>query len=176
MPFSPDQSKRYLEQLLSIANNGSIGLDVTPTITTSAGAYASGDNVGGLLILLDSVKNANKSTILKSIHVKDNANQKQPLTILLFNSDPTSGATITDNSAFAYGSTAFPKQIAKFNILAADYETIDSKATADIDTFAKVIQAGTTSSALWAVIITTGTPTYAANSTTLYVTFGFLRD
>jgi len=175
MTVYSDQSKEYLSKILTVLQNGERAIDVTPTITTSAGAYTAGDNVGGLLLLLEPIKGLNKNTILKSIHVKDNANQKQPLTILLFNSNPTTGATITDNAAFAYGTTSFPKQIAKINILAADYETIDSKATADIDTYAKVLQSNDSSS-LWAVVITTGTPTYAANATTLYITFGFLRD
>jgi len=163
-----------LQHTLQVQGIGGKSVDVTPEIPTTAGAYTAADCVGGLLQLSDVMTKTNGTAILKSIQVKDNANQKQPLTILLFNSQPT-GATTTDNSAFAYGSTSFPKQIAKFNILATDYETIDSKATADLDTFGKVLTASGSLN-LWAVIITTGTPTYAANSTTLFVTFGFLQD
>ena len=134
---------------------GGKSLNVTPEIPTSAGAYTAADCVGGLLQIKDVMTCDNGTAILKSIQVRDNANQKQPLTIILFSSQPT-GATTTDNSAFAYGTSSFLKQIAKINILATDYETIDSKATADVDTFGKVLKS-VGALDLWAVIITTGT-------------------
>jgi len=174
MPGS-DQSKEYLKDLLRLIDKGIGGksISLTPTITTSAGAYSIGDTVGTLLTL-NASRASSKTAILKSIHVKDNANQKQPLTILLFGTDPTTGATITDNAAFAYGSSAFAKQIGKINITAGDYETIDSKATANLDSFSSVISSN--NGTIYAVVLTTGTPTYAANSTTLYITFNFLQD
>ncbi len=163
-----------LTHLFNKLKVGGKSLNVTPEIPTSAGAYTAADCVGGLLQIKDVMTCDNGTAILKSIQVRDNANQKQPLTIILFSSQPT-GATTTDNSAFAYGTSSFLKQIAKINILATDYETIDSKATADVDTFGNVLKS-VGGLDLWAVIVTTGTPTYAANSTTLFVTFGFLQD
>lgn len=174
MSTSPDIIKQGVKAASATAKFGGYTVSITPAITTSAGAYTANDVVGSALVLQSAVRVAGGTCLLKSIVVKDNANQKADLTILIFNSDP-SGATTTDNSAFAWGSTSFPNCIAKFNIAAADYETIDSKAIATIDTVSTALQGGSTVN-LWAVVITTGTPTYAANATTLYVTFSFLQD
>lgn len=147
---------------------------IVPVITTTAVQYTSGDSVGGIIKIADAVKYYNGTAILKAIHVKDASNQKQPLTILIFDSLPT-GATATDNSVFAYG-TSYPQQIAKVNVVAGDYETVDSKATADIDTIAKGVKSANNGLDLYAVIVTTGTPTYGANSTSLSICFCFLQD
>lgn len=158
----------------NLAKIGGKSALITPTITTSAAAYSSGDCVGGFLQIKNSVTSNNGTAILKSILIKDSANQKSPLTILLFNSLPT-GATTIDNSAFAYGSSSFPLEIAKINVLSTDYETIDSKATADIDTLGKVLQSYLGED-LYVIVITTGTPTYGSGSNILSITFGFLQD
>ncbi len=148
---------------------------VIPTITTSAGAYASGDCVGGLLTLEGAVSGKNNTATLKSIHVKDSAAQAANLTILLFSAEPT-GLTTTDNSAFAYGSgNGFTNEVAKINVAAADYQTIDSKSVACIDTLAKVVQ-GLSGQNIYAAIITTSTPTYGAGGDKLQIIFNFWQD
>jgi hypothetical protein len=161
---------------------GSVGgksINVTPTITTSATLYTTGDCVGGVLTLTDAARIDGKQTILQSLHIKDASNQKVPLTILIFESNPTGGTgfTATDNAAFSYGSdtATYAKQIGKINVVAGDYETIDSKATAVISGLGR-IYTPVGSNDLFAVIITTGGPTYGANATSLYATFGFLQD
>lgn len=162
--------------LLNALNTAQVGgstVCITPTITTTAVAYTSGDCIGGVLKLDAAVRVKNGTSVLKSVVVRDNLNQKANLTILIFNSNPT-GATTTDNSAFAWG-TSLPQCICSHNIASTDYETIDSKAIANVDTFASPVQPDGSNS-LWAVILTTSTPTYGANATTLYVTFNFLRD
>lgn len=171
-----DQSKEYLKQLLLLIDKGIGGksISVTPTITTTNVPYSSGDVVGGLITLTGASRASSKTSILKSIHIKDDNNQKQPLTFLLFNVDPSTGATIIDNTAFAYGSSALSKQICKVNVDTTDYETIDSKGIADIDNFNKVISSN--NGTFYLIILTTGTPTFGANSTSLQITFNFLQD
>lgn len=159
---------------LNLSKIGGKSALITPTISTTGTTYASGDCVGGVFKLPNSVTSNNGTAILKSILIKDSTNQSVNLTILLFNSLPT-GMTAIDNSTFAYGALSFPLEIAKINVSTSDYETIDSKSTADIDTMSKVLQS-LNSEDLYGVIITTGTPTYGANSTSLSITFGFLQD
>lgn len=163
------------KRALDKARLGGKTASITPTITTTDVAYTSGDNVGGVLKLDSAVTTMNGTAILKSIVVKDSLNQKSDLTILLFNTDPTQLATATDNSAFAWGSS-FPFCIGSFNVAAADYDTIDSKAIATIDVMSSPLQNANGTINLWAVVITTGTPTYGANATTLYITFNLLQD
>jgi hypothetical protein len=152
-----------------------VSKNCAPTITTTAGAYSSGDCVGGLLTLTGASRSSNGTTTMVSAVIKDDANQKQPLTILVFDSDPSSGSTIIDSTAFAYGATAFSKQVAKINVSASDYETIDGKASADLPALGRLLTASGGSN-LYAVVITTGTPTYGASSTALSMNIGFYQD
>lgn len=160
---------------LNLAKLGAKSAVVTPFITTSAGAYTSGDCVGGLITLSDACDGKYNTATLRSIHVKDSAGQAANLTILLFDKLP-SGMTTTDSSAFAYGaSDGFSSEIAKINVTSADYETIDSKSVACIDNIAKLCQANDSPS-LYAVIITTGTPTYGSGTDKLSIKFNFWKD
>jgi hypothetical protein len=150
---------------------------VSPTITTTASAYTSGDVVGGVLTLSDAMRKVDGTGLLQSISVIDGANQKAALTILLFNANPSAG-TYTDNGAcpsFVTNSADRAKLIRKINIAGSDYETIGSIAVAEITAISKHVSASG-SKHLYAIIVTTGTPTYGANSTDLVVRFGFLRD
>lgn len=153
---------------------GGKSITIPVSITTTATPYSSGDCVGTIQTIKDAVTFSNGTAVLKSIQVKDTTNQKAALTILIFDSLPT-GMTTTDNSTFAWGSTSIGQEIAKINIDAASYETIDSKAIWDVDTFGKVLKTNGGLD-LYFVVITTETPTYGANSTSLSITFGLLQD
>jgi hypothetical protein len=146
---------------------------ISPTVTVSTSpAYTSGDVVGGKLTLTGAVRTAGKAVVLQNISIKDNANQKPVGNILIFDSDPAA-ATTTDNAAFAY-STDFGKQIARIPVVAADWDTINGKASATLPNLGRVLKAasGTT---LYAVFVATSTPTFAA-TTDVTITFGLLRD
>lgn len=165
--------KRLLEKLTAGINVGGFSKNITPTITTTSTPYSIGDCVGGVFTLTGAARNVSITTLLQSIHVKDASNQKQPFTILIFNANPT-GATTTDNAAFAYGAD-FSKQIGIINVVATDYTTIDGKASAPLSGLGRVYTPNG-SKDLFAVIIAQGTPTYGANSTSLMVTYGLLQD
>lgn len=142
-------------------------ISVTPVLTTDA--YSSGDAVGALQTI--SGLNVATGTVpyLESLVVLDDADQKADLTILFFDSNPTT-ATVTDNDAFAFGDN-FTEVIGRVDVVADDYITFDSVATAalkDIDLALKPAS-GTT---IYAVVVTTGTPTYAAGSLTFRYGFG----
>lgn len=150
-------------------------VSVTPTVTAGAYNATTKNSVGGKQTLPGAVPISGGVAILQSVLVLDKANQKAPLTILLFNGDPT-GGTYTDNGQVNL-STDISKVIRKINVTAVDYETIDNSGTdyavAEIAPISKLVKAASGTS-LYAVIITTGTPTYASTSD-LTVRFGFLQ-
>jgi len=152
-----------------------VTLQVAPTITTTATPYSANDVIGGELVLSNVVRSAGGAGLLQSVQVVDAKNQKAALTILLFDSDPA--GTYTDNAACPNILSAgdAPKLIRKINILTTDYETIGNIAVAEIAALQKVVKSAATQN-LWAVVVTTGTPTFAANSTDLTIRFGFRPD
>jgi hypothetical protein len=143
-------------------------LQVTPTLA-GAGAYSSGNCVGGKQALGTSGGNSTV-VMLQSVSVLDKSNQKAPLTLLFFNSDPTAatptGATVTDQSAFVWGSSS-PLFIGKVDIAAADYETIASQAIATKAQLGLPLfpAAG---AQVFVVVVTTGTPTYTSASALIF--------
>lgn len=173
-----DQSKDYIKQLIELLRKGLGGKTnvIKAQLTTSAGAYSIGDNVGGVITLTDAVDAQTGTAILQYLHLKETTNNKLGFEILIFDRHPVTvgGATCTDNAAFAYGS-AMPYQIARFSIAAGDYTTLDTKASATSTSPYATVKS-LTGNVLYAVAVTTGAPTYAANSTTLEIDFGFLKD
>jgi hypothetical protein len=109
--------------------------------------------------------------ILESIIVLDRANQKAALDIFIFDADPTA-ATLADKTAFVF-STDDLKVIAHVSVAASDYVTVNSKAVAHESSLGIALKASGTT--LWAAVVTSGTPTYAA-TTDVQVTFGILQD
>lgn len=170
------------DKLLCVLANTKVGgktLSLPVEVLTSSTAYSSGDNIGGIIELPSVVLSKGGTAILKSIVVKDDADQKKDLTFLFFNENPSNGSTITDNSTFIWGNAAFPKEIAKVKVVNADYDSFGgapSKAIADIDNLSKVIQANPHTQSIWMVIIAIGTPTYTASNSCLSVRLGFLQD
>lgn len=150
-------------------------VSVTPTVTAGAYNATTKNSVGGKQTLPGAVPISGGISILQSVLVLDKANQKAPLTILLFDSDPSAG-TYTDNGQVNL-STDIAKVIRRINVTAGDYETIDNSgadyATAEIGPVSKLVKAASGTS-LYAVILTTGTPTYASASD-LTVRFGFMQ-
>lgn len=146
---------------------------VIPTIVVSTGIYAVNDVVGGEITLTGALRAADSTGVLQSVLIKDNSNQKAPLTLLFFNENPA--GTFTDNGACPDLTADLSKIVRKVNIAAIDYETIGTVAIADVSAVAKMVKAGTSSGDLWLVIVTTGTPTYGATSD-LIVHCGFLED
>ena len=145
-------------------------VSVTPTVSTTP-AYASGDAVGGKQTITSACRLSSGDTILQTLTVVDKGNQKQPLTILLFDSDP-SAATITDNSAFVF-STDISKLVAKVNVLAADYETVNSIGIATLGNLGVLMKASGSAN-LFAAVVTTGTPQYASTSDLIFK-YGFAQ-
>ncbi len=156
-----------------VAVTGNVGGRTTvvkshPSVTASA--YSAGFAVGGKQTL----SNALTSTltgVLESLIVIDRANQKAAMDVFIFDADPTA-ATTTDHGAFVF-STDDLNVIARVSISPGDYVTVNSKAVASLTGLGQALKAGTTT--LYAVAVTSGTPTYAATTDVQFV-WGILQD
>lgn len=144
----------------------------TTAVSTSP-AYTAGDAVGAKRTLTSALRISNGTCILDSITILDRANQKAGLEILIFDANPTN-ATITDNAAFVY-STDDLKVVARITVSASDYVTLNSKAVVCLRALGVAITGADGSTSLYAAVVTTGTPTFAA-TTDVQVSFGFLQD
>ena len=142
--------------------------DTTAVSTTPA--YTAGDAVGGKRTIANALTSVGTG-VLESIHLLDRANQSLGLTIYIFDADP-SAATITDNAAFVF-STDDLKVIAVINVATTDWTTSNSKAMCSKANLGIVLKSAGTS--LYAAIVVTNTPTFAATSD-LQVIFGILQD
>lgn len=152
---------------------------VAPTVSTSA--YTSGDVVGGATRIPRAL-GAYARGVLKTVLVRDADAQKAALTLLLFKDAPTGIAA--DNAALSLSTSDLALLVGKVNVAASDYETVGGKSVAVVDVAAALQgSAGDPSDRLqhlrtgdlWLVIVTTGTPTYAAASD-LSLDLGFLTD
>lgn len=126
-------------------------------LAVTAGAYSASDVVGGLLRIPISPVNAGGT--LRWLRLVDDANQKAAMSLYLFNDLPS---TIADNAAFAPSVADLEKMVAKIAIAAGDYETLNSNAIAILPTIIKTVPIE--KGALWAYLVTSGTPTYAATT------------
>ena len=164
------------KQLLALTGGGAkIGgntVVITPTITVDTAAYAAGDSIGGKITLTDAMRVSGGTGVLSGITLIDRANQKPALEIFIFDSNPAA-ATITDQAAFVF-STDDLKVIAKIVVEAADWTTINSKATAELANLNRVVKASGSAN-LYAAIVAGGAPDFAAG-TDLQLRFKFFQD
>lgn len=169
---NPEEMPGSTSQPASVAG-AAASISLTPTISTTA--YAAKDVVGGKLTLANAVRVSGGIAILQSVFVLDRANQKAAISILLFDADPTA-STLTNDAEANIVSADIPKLIRRIDIAASDYVTTDHAgtdfATAEIAALSKLVKAASGTS-LYAVVITSGTPSYGVNDA-LTVRFGFL--
>lgn len=178
-PASAGSEISFLKGILSTLLTGSVVAGnvggyttvIKSAVVVTAAAYSAGNAVGALRTLTNAVRTPGTG-ILQSVTLLDRANQKQPMTLFIFDSNPAA-ATITDKAAFVF-STDDLKVIAQVNIGAGDYTTTNSKAIANLGGLAIPLKAasGTT---LYAVLVTSGTPTFAA-TTDVQLEVGILQD
>jgi len=135
-------------------------LPVRVTLAVSASPdYTAGDSIGGKIVLANAVRVAGGTSRIESLLITDKANQKPSGYILIFNADPTA-ATLTDNAAVVL-STDLTKVIARIDVSAADYVTIDSKAIAQVPYVGGPLKSAATTS-LWACWVALSAPNLAA--------------
>jgi hypothetical protein len=143
-------------------------VSVTPTVDTSA--YASGDRLGSLMTL--TAVNPNGDTapaLLSSIVILDMAAQRAAMDILFFHTSPTIASA--DNAAIDISDANAAYLVGHVSVVAGDYTNLTANAVAtvkNLNLHLKVNSSGT----LYALIVSRGSPTYAAASD-LKLTFTF---
>lgn len=141
--------------------------------TVSLTIYAPNDVVStGGVAITGAMRISGGNGILQSILVKDAANQKPVIDILIF--DSALAGTYTDNAAFTLDAADVSKLIRKISILSADYQTIGSKAYADVQ-LNRVVKASGSANLYALIVLQSGTPTFVA-ATDLQIDFGFSRN
>jgi hypothetical protein len=146
--------------------NGEVVL-VTPTTSTTA--YAANDVVGGKLSLGGALRAAGSVSVLQALSIVDRGNQKAALTVLLFDDDPAT-STLTNDAQATFTAADIGKVAHKIDIAGSDYVTVDHAGTdfavAEISAISKLLKGAVLNltSGLYAVVYTTGTPTYGVTN------------
>lgn len=137
---------------------------VTPAI--AAAAFSANDIVGGKLTLPGAVRVAAGKGKITGLKLVDTSKQNADLLVFIFGADLA--GSYADNDAEAVTAADWLKWIGTIKILSTDYEEMANASLVDLGFELDVkAAAGTT---LYALIVTTGTPTYGANA--LQLTFG----
>jgi len=143
----------------------------TPTVTASS-AYASGNNVGGLLTFTSVGRTSTGTGLLQDITVNFKSAQTAQLDFVWCGSDTPSSTTVTDKSAAALAVADFDKCRVIAHI--TDCTSMGTPSSCIAQGLAvPVALASGTSGYGW--LITRGTPTFTATSD-VKVSLGILRN
>jgi len=159
---------------VSVQSPGTV-IQQTPVVT--AGAYAAGKCVGGLLTLNNAASGTTRPSILQSVCVTDNSNGNVPLSILFFGSAPAGNYTDGNNVSLSSADLALVQ--AKVDVATGDYVRVGTGNTVlangpNQSGLGKEIQAtGNTSLYALAVATGAGSNNFTGNQS-LTFTFGFL--
>ena len=134
-------------------------VSATPVVT--AGIYASGDAVGGLLEFENIVSPFEPSAEIVGAILIDKANQSALLHLLLF--DRTFTPTV-DNDAFDPSDADLANVIGRIDFLAASYEGFTDTAPCHIVSYAQPIVLVDGGTSLFGQLYAESTPTYASTS------------
>jgi hypothetical protein len=150
-------------------------ITLIPTIT--AGLYTANDCVGGKLNLTGTDRITGLSfarvSLLQSFTIIDLAMQNAAMSIYLFGSDPVTGV-YTNDSELDIDDTDAALCIGCFNVLTGDYLSVKDNSVACVSNLG-ILCRNMTWETLYALMKTTGTPTYASTSD-LKLVFGFRQD
>jgi len=146
---------------------------ITPVVTVSTTpAYTAGDTIGGAITLTNAMRITSGSGVLQSLMLFDAANQKPAGNILIF--DAALSGTYTDNAAPTWNTADFAKCLGQFPVASGDWVTVNSRGIGSVRNIGLAVAANGSQN-LYAVFVTTSTPTFAATSD-LTLRFTFLRD
>lgn len=132
---------------------------VNPGVGTSA--YTSGDQLGSSQTIPNAVLDTKGLSVLRSLLVIDDSDQKKDFDILIFNEQPTSLAA--DNAAFTLSDADANKLVGIVKVVAADYTSLDGNAVA-LKSLELLLQAKASSKFLYVACVARGTPTYGASA------------
>ena len=152
---------------------GSVGgktaiVEITPVVT-AASAYATNNVVGGVLTLNSALLSA-QSGVIQSIRLRSKSSQLAGFRLYIFRSIPTT--VFTDHAAPAINQTDIAFIVDTF-VLASPDSSLGTYTFYSLNTSSSVVVA--TSTTLYGVLITTGTPTFTTTSD-LTLSIGILQD
>ncbi len=104
-----------------------VGLCIVQTPIITAGAYSSGDALGGLLTFASAVRASGGTGVITKIVIVDDADQEAPIDLVFF--DQTFTAT-GDNDAFDPSDADMQNCIGHVNVAATDYASFNDNGAA----------------------------------------------
>lgn len=141
-------------------------VEVNPTLDTSA--YASGDRVGSLMTITG-VGESGSGCVLDKVVIVDQAKQSSALKILLFNAAPTIASA--DNAAIDItDAEMIAKCIGVIDVPSASYVALANNSVVDV-AYARSVKAPAMT--MYALLVSAGSPTYAASSLRLKFHFSW---
>lgn len=151
--------------------------DFLISVPTTAGAYAAGNVVGGLLTIDSSngvvgpSEEPQLAAKLCDLVVIDNANQGLQLDIFLFNQAPATA--MNDKAAFGPSAADMKSCVGVVSVAAADYLSAGASVKlAHEKNLGVVMKPGVAkATATYAVVVTRAAPTYGANALFLRMKF-----
>lgn len=142
-------------------------VDVTPTIT--AGAYSTGDQVGGLLIFPSAASGSVYTGVVSSVEIVDKAAQGVDMELWLFDA---SISVVADSAPAGYSDADLAKLVCVIPI-SEHYVLVDNGAS-QAQNINCIFELPATT-ILYGVLVARGTPTYASTSD-LTIRLGVLQD
>lgn len=156
-------------------------INVTPTISTSP-AYASGDQIGGIMTLTDMIRQNSVlgygTSELVEITILDASKQNAAMSVYFFNKSPT--VTSVDNGAFAMTYANMQSSLLGVATIGAsgtysDLSATSACTTANLNIPLKVLSSESNPTNLYAIAVSRGTPTYTTTTALTFI-FKFFVD
>lgn len=168
---------------MSLINLPSVQIAITPTIT--AGAYATGDQIGPKATALANASlERGSAVILESLLAISGADIAPDLDFLFWSRDPSAGISSADNDAFAVTDAELAASfLGKVSIVAADWLDTGGNRVANKDSIGKLLRPdvsrpdlNSTGRKLYVTVVAGAAvaPTFGA-TTDLTVRFGFMQ-
>lgn len=151
----------------------SIFIENTPTVTASS-AYSSGNQVGGIQTLISGSLGQGSAASVVSVSVIDFASQNAALTIFFFDDLPVVAST--DKAALDITDAEMQDKCVGFILVpAANYQAVANSSIATVLFPNLYIRSQQSAGNIYAVVKTTGTPTYTG-TTDLTFKYSFIQD
>jgi hypothetical protein len=150
-------------------------LEITPTVSASS-AYTAEDQVGGIQTLDAACQSQGSGATLVSLVVTDKGKQNAALSVFFFDELPTVASV--DNGAITITDAEMAdKCIGVVSLAAASYVEVagNSVVTAPASSTGLYLKSRDANGKLYAVVKTTGTPTYASTSDLVFK-YSFIQD
>jgi hypothetical protein len=142
------------ENHIGEVSGNDLTIEQRPTVT--AGAYAAGDTVGGLLTFANAERVAGDGGIIKNMLIIDDAGQDVEMELWLFNTTIT---PIADNAPWAPAEADLENLVAVISTAAETWRAAGTPSAIDVE-----LSKGynTVDGALYGQLMTRGAPTFAA--------------